>query len=133
MRVSLLADCAQRAHIRRSPVAKPRKTMAKSNVALVAPSAANGSVAGNSPPRRRPNIESRDREYLTQAEVDRLIKAAGDNRYAHREATMVHIAFRHGLRPAEAVALRWDSVDFERGRLHVRRIKGSADSVHPLS
>jgi type 1 fimbriae regulatory protein FimB/type 1 fimbriae regulatory protein FimE len=108
--------------------------MAKSNLALAAPSTVNSTVARKSPPRRRPNIESRAREYLTAAaEVERLIKAAGDNRHCHRNATMVLIAFRHGLRPAEALALRWDAVEFAHGRLHVSRIKGSADSVHPLS
>jgi type 1 fimbriae regulatory protein FimB/type 1 fimbriae regulatory protein FimE len=46
---------------------------------------------------------------------------------------MLLIAFRHGLRPIEAVSLRWDAVDFDHGRLHVSRVKNSAASVHPLS
>ena len=44
------------------------------------------------PPRRRPNAEVRSREYLTQAEVERLIEAAGDNRNGHRDATMILVA-----------------------------------------
>jgi hypothetical protein len=39
-----------------------------------------------------------DRE-CREAEVERLIAAAGDTRHGHRNATMVLIAFRHGLRP----------------------------------
>ena len=35
----------------------------------------------NSHPTRRPNADYRTREHLTQAEVDRLIKAAGKNRW----------------------------------------------------
>jgi type 1 fimbriae regulatory protein FimB/type 1 fimbriae regulatory protein FimE len=62
-----------------------------------------------------------------------LIAAAGNPRYGHRNATMVLIAFRHGLRPVEAVSLRWDAVDFDRGRAHISRVKGSEDSTHPLS
>jgi hypothetical protein len=31
------------------------------------------------------------------------------------------------------VTLRRDSVDWNHGRIHVRRVKGSADSVHPIS
>jgi len=46
---------------------------------------------------------------------------------------MVLIAFRHGWRPVEATELRWDAVDFDRGRLHVSRVKGSEDSTRPLS
>ena len=46
---------------------------------------------------------------------------------------MVLVAYRHGLRAGELVTLRWDAVDFAHGRLHVSRLKGSAESVHPLS
>jgi site-specific recombinase XerD len=45
----------------------------------------------------------RTREHLTEAEVERLIKATQDNRYSHRDATMVLLAYRHGLRAAELV------------------------------
>jgi type 1 fimbriae regulatory protein FimB/type 1 fimbriae regulatory protein FimE len=79
------------------------------------------------------NSELRSREYLTGAEVERLIKAAGDNRYGHRDATMILIAFRHGLRSSELTGLRWDAVDFGRGELHVTRAKGGSAAVHPLT
>ena len=46
---------------------------------------------------------------------------------------MVLVAYRHGLRAAELVTLRWDAIDFAHGRLHVRRAKGGSESVHPLS
>jgi len=59
--------------------------------------------------------------------------AAGENRNGHRDATMILVAYRHGLRAGELVTLRWDAVDFAHGRLHVSRLKGSAESVHPLS
>src|SRR5262245_26739261 len=106
--------------------------MTKSPLSLVAPTTVNGTVARQPPPRRR-NSEVRAREYLTDAEVDRLIAAAGKNRYGHRDATMVLVAYRHGLRAAELVALRWDSIDFGHGRLHVNRAKQGSTSVHPLS
>ena len=107
--------------------------MTKSHLALVAPATGNGTVDRPRPPRRRRNAEVRAREYLTDAEVNRLIAAAGRNRYGHRDATMLLVAYRHGLRAAELVTLRWDAIDFAHGRLHVRRVKGSAESVHPLS
>ena len=75
----------------------------------------------------------RAREYLTDSEVNRLIAAAGKNRYGHRDATMVLVAYRHGLRSAELVTLRWDAVDFAHGRVHVYRVKSGSESVHPLS
>src|SRR5262249_42931285 len=55
---------------------------------------------------RRPNGHYRTREYLTEKEVERLIKAAGRNRYGHRDATMILLAFRHGLRASELCSLR---------------------------
>jgi integrase len=59
--------------------------------------------------------------------------AARLNRYGHRDATMVLIAFRHGLRASEIVDLRWEQVDFNCAVLHVRRVKQGSPSVHPLS
>jgi len=82
-------------------------------------------------PHRRPNAELRSREYLT--EVDRLMKAAKLNRHGHRDATMILLTFRHGLRAAEVVDLRWDQVSFEKAILAVRRVKGGSPSTHPLS
>ena len=107
--------------------------MRKSHLALVAPTTVYGTVVTAGPPKRRGNAEVRSREYLTDAEVNRLISAAGENRNGHRDATMVLVAYRHGLRAGELVTLRWDAVDFAHGRLHVSRLKGSAESVHPLS
>ena len=54
---------------------------------------------------------SAPREYLTEREVERLMKAAADNRWGHRDATAILIAYRHGLRASELVALRWDYID----------------------
>jgi integrase len=107
--------------------------MRKRHLALVTPSTVYGTVDAKGPPRRRPNAEARSREYLTQAEVERLIEAAGGNRNGHRDSTMTLIAYRHGLRAAEIVTLRWDAIDFNHGRLHVSRAKNGSPSVHPLS
>jgi integrase len=103
--------------------------MAKSHLRLVRPPTVNGTV----PPRRRKNAELRTREYLTETEIDRLIKAARANRYGLRDATMILLAFRHGLRAAELVDLRWEQVELARNAvLHVRRVKQGVPSVHPL-
>jgi len=75
---------------------------------------------------------SRPREYLTEREIDKLIEAAKRNRWRHRDATAILIAYRHGLRASELVALRWDYIEFVTGKLHVRRAKGGMASVHPL-
>ena len=95
--------------------------MAKLPLKLVAPSTVNRTVL----PRRRKNGELRTREFLTETEVERLIKAAKANRYGQRDAIMIFLAYRHGLRAAELVDLRWGQVEFESGTLHgaLRRLK----------
>ena len=108
--------------------------MQKSHLALVAPTTVIGTVGERrSPPRRKRNAELRAREYLTDGEIARLIAVGSGNRHGHRDATMVLVAFRHGLRAAELVTLRWDAIDFAHGRLHVRRLKSGSESDHPLS
>jgi type 1 fimbriae regulatory protein FimB/type 1 fimbriae regulatory protein FimE len=64
--------------------------------------------------------------------MDKLIEAAKGNRWGHRDATAILLAYRHGLRASELVALRWDDIDFSTSKLHVRRAKGGTASVHPL-
>jgi type 1 fimbriae regulatory protein FimB/type 1 fimbriae regulatory protein FimE len=86
-----------------------------------------------SPPRRRPNADSRPREYLTEQEVERLRKAARKSgRYSQRDETLVMVMAAHGLRVSEAVALRWDAVELDSGRLHVSRRKNGTPSTHTL-
>src|SRR5262249_43394944 len=79
-----------------------------------------------------PKRRRRPREYLTEREVERLMKAASGNRWGHRDATAIFLAYRHGLRASELVALRWDDIELATGRLHVRRGKGGSASVHPF-
>ena len=58
---------------------------------------------------------------------------AKDNRWGHRDATMVLMAFRHGLRASELVDLRWDQADLEHALLHVHRLKNGSAATHPLA
>src|ERR1700722_8423116 len=66
-------------------------------------------------PSRKPNAEYRSREHLTEREVERLTEVAKDNRWGHRDATIVLLAYRHGQRASELVDLLWDQVDLENG------------------
>jgi integrase len=102
--------------------------MAKPHLKLVTPAILNRTVT----PKRRPNGHLRTREYLTEAEVERLMAAARKNRWGHRDATVVLVAYRHGLRASELVDLRWDQVDFRTASLHVRRVKQGTPSTHPI-
>jgi integrase len=73
--------------------------MAKSHLKLVAPTKVLRTVG----PGRRPNAELRTREHLTPGEVEVLVEAAKANRHGQRDATMILLAFRHGLRAGRAL------------------------------
>jgi type 1 fimbriae regulatory protein FimB/type 1 fimbriae regulatory protein FimE len=83
--------------------------------------------------RRLPNTAYRPREYLTEQEVEQLTEAARKRgRNGARDAAAILIAYRHGLRAQELCSLRWPQIDLRHGRLHVNRVKGGQESVHPL-
>jgi integrase len=81
----------------------------------------------------KPKAKKPDRRrHLTPAEVDALVKAVKDNRNGSRDALMVQMAYRHGLRVAELVALEWSQVDFKAAELTVLRKKNGKRSTHPI-
>src|SRR5215467_4507619 len=84
-------------------------------------------------PRRPRNADVRTREYLTESEVERLIKGCGSNRRPHRDQTMILLAFRHGLRASEVCDLQWTQVDFEAATLADTRVQHSTHPTHPLT
>ena len=102
--------------------------MAKTRLRLVTPATVLRTVT----PKRRPNGDLRTREHLTETEVERLIEVAKVNRHGHRDATMMLVAYRHGLRVSELVDLRWEQMDFRTATLHVRRVKQGTPSSHPI-
>jgi type 1 fimbriae regulatory protein FimB/type 1 fimbriae regulatory protein FimE len=112
---------AEEEMLKYSPVTFHRRGDVMENLAIgaVVPTTVNSSV--------------RTREYLTGAEIERLMAAArASSRYGHRDATMILIGYRHGLRSSELCDLRWSQVELATGRLHVRRAKVGSPSVHPL-
>jgi integrase len=102
---------------------------AKSHLRLVAPQGEKRAVA----PGMGLNTDYRDREHLTETEVERLIEAAKANRYGHRDATMILMAYRHALRATELCDLKWEAVDFGAATLHVTRKKGGTATTHQIS
>jgi len=74
------------------------------------------------------NLDTKRREYLTEAEVEQLIRAAENE----RDRLMILMGYRHGLRVSELIRLEWRQIDLDAGRVRVKRLKGSDDSVQPL-
>ena len=72
------------------------------------------------------------RQALNQDELDRLFAALKGNRHGHRDYMIALVTFLHGLRVSELVDLRWDDVDWRKGTIAIRRLKGSIDGTHYL-
>jgi site-specific recombinase XerD len=85
------------------------------------------------PPRRKSNREVRSREYLTGDEVKRLREAARQTgRNGFRDALLISMMFRHGLRVSEVVALTRDAIHFENGTIYIQRSKNGTPATHYL-
>ena len=84
-----------------------------------------------SPPPKKPT--TREREYLRSSEVKAMIRAAKKvGRHGVRDGGIILLMFRHGLRTAELVALKWTQIDKRGGYIEVHRVKNGRDSIHPL-
>ena len=84
------------------------------------------------PPRKKRRDDA-VRDYLRPDEVAAMVQAARTSgRHRVRDAAIILLMFRHGLRTAELVALRWHQVDLKAGYLDVHRVKRGHDAKHPL-
>ena len=75
-----------------------------------------------------------ERDYLRPEEANAVIAAAAEvGRNGQRDHVLLRLMYRHGLRAGEAKGVKWTDFDLDHGRtFHVRRLKGSKDSVHSL-
>jgi integrase len=82
----------------------------------------------------KPHKDPLFRDYLTKQEVEEMIVATkkANGRTADRDALLIMLGYRHGLRASELTALRWDQVDLKAGLLHVARLKHGDASTQPL-
>ena len=85
----------------------------------------------------RPTNDSlRDREYLLESEINRLIVAAKANKdifLATRNHLIILLSYRHGLRISELTGLKWNQLELEEARIHINRLKSSNSGVHPMA
>jgi len=98
------------------------------------PAPDNG-AASTSLPTRQPNSATRPREHLTSVEIDKLIataRARGRGGCAQRDAAAILLAYSHGLRVSELVALRWSRFYLSDGVAHITRRKNGRPSTQPL-
>lgn len=92
--------------------------------------AENSAKFPNNPPRKQ---RQPGRKHVTPEEFDAIRRAARDSRNPTRDALLITMMYRHGLRISEAVGLTWDDVQLGRaGTLYIDRRKGSQSGTHTL-
>lgn len=72
------------------------------------------------------------RTYLTETEVDSLIKAANATSYPARNHCLVLMMFRHGLRVSEACQMKCSSINLDARVIQVSRMKNGFSTIHPI-
>lgn len=88
--------------------------------------------------RKSPNSQRyedvRTREFLLPEEVEAMCEAIKKRggRHDHRDASLILLIYRHGLRLSESASLRWEQINFSDGTIYVKRLKGGTPSTQPL-
>ena len=79
------------------------------------------------------DAHERDKNYLSEPEMDRMLEAAKRGRHGIRDHLLVMMMYRHGLRVSEATGMRKDAVNLETSRVWVQRQKGSLSVEQPIA
>lgn len=77
-------------------------------------------------------VDQSVKDFLTVTEIEQFLKTAKRGRHSARNYLLALMAYRHGFRVSELIGVLLDDVDLKTARLHVRRLKGSLTTNHPI-
>ena len=78
------------------------------------------------------NADIKKRNFLTQNEIESLLKAADTGPYAARNYCLTLLCFIHGLRASEICRLRISDIDLAARCVYIHRLKKGFSTTHPL-
>ncbi|MDD9941642.1 MAG: tyrosine-type recombinase/integrase [Myxococcales bacterium] len=78
------------------------------------------------------DLHERDKDFLDEPEVQKLLDAAKKGRHRVRDHLLLLMMYRHGLRVSEAIALKVKDVNLRQSRLWVQRLKNGLSVEQPM-
>ncbi len=78
------------------------------------------------------DAHERDKDYLTQDEMKRLLLAAKKGRHGGRDHLIMLMMYRHGLRVSEAVSIKLSDINLTESRIWVKRLKNGLSVEQPI-
>lgn len=103
----------------------------------VQPTNASFRQSSTSPPRYEPDgpvdVHVKRIDYLTEAEVMKLVAGAKASRNPLRNQLLILMLFRHGYRESEAIMCRRDWIDLNKAVIWIERLKKGMSRYHPIA
>ena len=78
------------------------------------------------------NAHEKRKDYLTEEEVKRLLKAVKKTRYPIRNKLLIMMMYKHGLRVSEVIDIKYSDLNLKNSRIWVKRLKGGLSVEHPI-
>ena len=82
---------------------------------------------------RPTDAHERLRDFLGEADLDRLLSAAKRGWHGVRDHLLVLLMYRHGLRASEAISLTLKDVDLDQSRIWISRLKNGLSVEQPIA
>ena len=79
------------------------------------------------------DAHERRRDFLGEADLERLLNAAKRGRHRIRDHLLVLLLYRHGLRVSEAISLTRQDIDLDQSRIWVSRLKNGLSVEQPVA